>query len=51
MASEPSYCKKQFQYTYCPIAEEVKADNHTMKLGQLIEYDKRNILLLKLCRK
>ena len=26
-------------------------DNQTMKLGQLIEYIKRNILLQKLCRK
>ena len=25
--------------------------NQTMKFGQLIEYDKRNIFLQKLCRK
>ena len=26
-------------------------DNQTMKFGQLIEYNKRNIFLQKLCRK
>ena len=39
---------KQLQYTYCPISHEGK---QTMKLGQLIEYNKRNIILQKLCRK
>ena len=31
---------KQLQYTYCPISHEVKA----IKLGQLIEYNKKNCL-------
>ena len=34
---------KQFQYTYCPISQEVK----TMKFGQLIEYNMRNISVEK----
>ena len=33
----------QLQYTYCPVSHEVKATNKTMKFGQLIEYNKRNI--------
>ena len=41
----------QLQYTYCPVSHEVKATNKTMKFGQLIEYNKRNIFLKKSCRK
>ena len=33
---------KQFQYTYCPISQE---DNYTMKFGELIEHNMRNIFL------
>ena len=33
-----------------PNISQVKG-NHTMKFGQLIEYNKRNIFLQKLCRK
>ena len=35
---------KQLQYPYCPISQKVKT-NQTMKFGQLIEYDMRNIFL------
>ena len=38
---------KQFQYTYCPISHKVKA----MKFGELIEHNKINIFLQKLCGK
>ena len=35
--------KQTMQYTYCLISQEVK----TMKLGQLIEYNRGNIFLAK----
>ena len=37
---------KQLQYTYCPISQEVKTIQ-TMKFGQLIEYNMRNIFIEK----
>ena len=42
---------KQLKYTYCRISHKVKATKGKMKFGQLIEYNKRNIFLQKLCGK
>ena len=41
---------KQWEYTYCPISHEIKA-NQTFKFGQVIKYNKRNIFLRKSCGK
>ena len=47
MMSQPGY--KQLQYTYCSISQE---GNQTMKFGQLIEYNTKNIHILeKSCTK
>ena len=46
MTSQPGK-QKQLQYTYCPISQEVKATNQTMKFRQLIEYNMKNIFLKK----
>ena len=43
-----AWLTKQLQYTHCPISPESKA---TRQFGQLIEYNKINILLQKSCRK
>ena len=40
-----SLVNKQLQYTYCPISGE--KGNQTMKFGQLMEYNMRNIFLQK----
>ena len=39
--------KIQLQQRYCPISQEVKTNNQTMKLGQLVEHKMRNIFLEK----
>ena len=36
MASQPGL--QTIAITYCPISHKLKATNHTMKFGQLIEY-------------
>ena len=41
----------QLQYTYILPNISQNKGNQTMKFGQLIEYNKRNIFLQKLCRK
>ena len=46
MTSQPRH--KQLQYTNCSISPE---SNQTTKINQLIEYNKKNILLKKSCRK
>ena len=48
MMSQPGY--QTIALNMLPNISRRKA-NQTMKLGQLIEYNKRNIFLLKLCRK
>ena len=47
MKSQPGL-QAIIQYTYCPITHK---GNQTMTFGQLIEYNKRNIFLQKLCGK
>ena len=41
----------QLQYTYILPNISQNKGNQTMKFGQLIEYNKRNIFLQKLCGK
>ena len=41
---------KQLQYTYCPIISGSKS-NQAIKIGHLIDYNKRNIFLQKICGK
>ena len=42
---------KQAQYTYCLISHEVMATRQIVKLGQVIEYNKRKVFLQTSCRK